>query len=230
VTKPWPGAGYAGSAAATSALLLVERGKFMILPRSRDYGLCHLAGDRHSFWAGLAAKSLPPKKFEPVGSHSCAGRFQRRAWPAFEHVFPKQHPPQPLFVGQAPDAGPRPTVKVAAAWGAFLPEYQRAATSRRRASLSNPEHRRMFPLWIWAGTVCRGSVTSEKIETEFVCIRPLERSDRADGGPIALSSSVWSRHVAQRVLRPNSKGHVVEGDPSFRCRNAVLFYRADRPS
>ena len=26
-----------------------------------------VVGDRHSFWAGLAAKALPPDKFEPIG-------------------------------------------------------------------------------------------------------------------------------------------------------------------
>ena len=30
-------------------------------------GFATVAGDRHSFWAGLAAKSLPPRPFEPVG-------------------------------------------------------------------------------------------------------------------------------------------------------------------
>jgi alkaline phosphatase D len=32
----------------------------------RITGFVTIAGDRRSFWAGLAAKSLPPKPFEPV--------------------------------------------------------------------------------------------------------------------------------------------------------------------
>ena len=58
-------------------------------------------------------------------------------------------------------------------------------------------------------------VTSEKFETEFVCIpRPLERSDRSDGGPL----NYRVRHSA----RPWRKGEtpkldlqVLEGDPRF---------------
>jgi alkaline phosphatase D len=30
-------------------------------------GFASVSGDRHSFWAGLAAATLPPKPFQPVG-------------------------------------------------------------------------------------------------------------------------------------------------------------------
>src|SRR5207248_1166108 len=56
-------------------------------------GFVTLSGDRHSFWAGLAAKALPPATFEPVGvafvgaSISSPGMVE-----ALEHRFPKDHP------------------------------------------------------------------------------------------------------------------------------------------
>jgi alkaline phosphatase D len=33
----------------------------------RIEGSSPVSGDRHSFWAGYAAKDLPPRAFEPVG-------------------------------------------------------------------------------------------------------------------------------------------------------------------
>ena len=47
----------------------VERGEIydFVCADNGITGFATVAGDRHSFWAGLAAKSLPPKTFEPVG-------------------------------------------------------------------------------------------------------------------------------------------------------------------
>jgi alkaline phosphatase D len=58
-------------------------------------------------------------------------------------------------------------------------------------------------------------VTSEKIETEFVCgPRPLERSDRADSEPllyrVRYGAGLWRKGTA-----PKLEGHVIEGDPKF---------------
>src|SRR5215469_2516892 len=69
----------------------------------RITGFATIAGDRHSFWAGLAAKGLPPKPFEPVGIAFVTGSISAPGIiEAFEHVFPKDHPLRSLFVGQAP--------------------------------------------------------------------------------------------------------------------------------
>ena len=59
MTKPWPGAGYAGFGGGDHSTAYVERGE--IYDFVRDHGItgfATVAGDRHSFWAGLAAKSL----------------------------------------------------------------------------------------------------------------------------------------------------------------------------
>jgi alkaline phosphatase D len=68
LTKPWLGAAYAGFGGGDHSSAYVERGE--IYDFVRDHGItgfATVAGDRHSFWAGLAAKALPPKPFEPVG-------------------------------------------------------------------------------------------------------------------------------------------------------------------
>jgi len=57
--------------------------------------------------------------------------------------------------------------------------------------------------------------TSEAFSVEFVCIpRPLERSDRPDGGPLAYRT----RHTAKlwrKGDRPILEQQVLEGDPRF---------------
>jgi len=108
LTKPWPGAGFAGFDANNGtrdhSTAYTERGE--IYDFVRDHGIAGfatIAGDRHSFWAGLAAKGLPPKPFEPVGIAFVTGSISAPGViEAFEHVFPKDHPLRPLFVGQAP--------------------------------------------------------------------------------------------------------------------------------
>jgi alkaline phosphatase D len=53
------------------------------------------------------------------------------------------------------------------------------------------------------------------LETEFVCIpRPVERSDRADGGPLAYRVRYGTR-LWQKGEAPKLVGRVLEGDPKF---------------
>ena len=58
-------------------------------------------------------------------------------------------------------------------------------------------------------------VSSDLFETEFVCIpRPIERSERPDGGPVRYRS----RHRAklwQREQTPKLETLIVEGDSKF---------------
>ena len=68
----WQGAGYAGFDANFGArgdsTAYTERGEIYDFVRHNGIsGFATVAGERHSFWAGLAAKALPPKAFEPVG-------------------------------------------------------------------------------------------------------------------------------------------------------------------
>jgi alkaline phosphatase D len=119
LTKTWPGACYAGFDASTGAgdhsTAYIERGEIYDFVRDhRITGFATIAGDRHSFWAGLAAKELPPKPFEPVGVAFVTGSISAPGViEAFEHAFPKEHPLRPLFVGNAPgDTRPQPTMNL----------------------------------------------------------------------------------------------------------------------
>src|SRR5580700_3897040 len=68
LTKPWPGAGYAGFRPGDHSTAYVERAEIYQFVRGEGItGFATIAGDRHSFWAGLAAENLPPKAFDPIG-------------------------------------------------------------------------------------------------------------------------------------------------------------------
>src|SRR5207237_3909871 len=63
VASAWPGAGYANLGDGVS-LAYHERGEiYDFVQKHAITGFATVAGDRHSFWAGLSAKSLPPKPF-----------------------------------------------------------------------------------------------------------------------------------------------------------------------
>jgi alkaline phosphatase D len=224
LTKPWPGSGYAGFDANTGAgdhsTAYIERGEIYDFVRERGItGFATVAGDRHSFWAGFAAKGLPPKPFEPVGIAFVTGSISAPGIvEAYEHGFPKDHPLRPLFVGQGPaDSRPQPTINLLLRHGVkSCLEYIKTGDIQKARALSNPglsPHLRFVDMGGHGYTIVRA--TSNTLETEFVCIpRPIERSDRADGGPIVYRvqhrSKLW-----RKGERPNLELQIVDGDPKF---------------
>jgi alkaline phosphatase D len=224
LTKPWPGAGYAGFDASTGAgdhsTAYVERGEIYDFIRDRGItGFATIAGDRHSFWAGFASKGLPPKPFEPVGIAFITGSISAPGIvEALEHGFPKDHPLRPLFVGQGPaDSRPQPTMNLLLRHGVkSCLEYAKSGDIQKARALSNPglsPHLRFVDMGGHGYTVVH--VTSNMLETEFVCIpRPLERSDRADGGPLVYRvrhrSNLWRKGET-----PNLELQIIEGNPKF---------------
>jgi alkaline phosphatase D len=222
VTKPWPGAGFAGFDASNGtgdhSTAYTERGE--IYDFVRDHGItgfATVAGDRHSFWAGLAAKGLPPKPFEPVGIAFVTGSVSAPGViEAFEHVFPKDHPLQPLFVGQAPtDTKIQPLMNMLLRHGVrSCLEYVRSGDIQKARALSNPDlspHLSFVDMGGHGYSVVR--VTSDMFETEFVCIpRPLERSEKPDGGPLLYRTRHRAR-LWRRGETPKLETLIVEGDP-----------------
>jgi alkaline phosphatase D len=224
LTQSWPGAGYAGFDASTGAgdhgTTYVERGE--ICDFVRDHGItgfATVAGDRHSFWAGLAAKSLPPRPFEPVGIAFVTGSISAPGIiEAFEHALPKEHPLRFLFVGQGPgDTRPQPTMNVLLKHGVRSTlEYVKSGDLRKARALSNPDlspHVSFVDMGGHGYAVVR--VTSDMLETEFVCIpRPIERTEREDGGPLLYRT----RHHAllwRKGESPKLELKILEGDPRF---------------
>jgi alkaline phosphatase D len=220
VAKPWSGAGYAGFAMGDHSNAYVERAE--IYDFVRDHGItgfATIAGDRHSFWAGLAAKSLPPGPFTPVGIAFVTGSISAPGVvEALEHRLPKDHPLRSLYVGQGPnDSRPQPTLNLLLHHGVrSCLEYAQSGDISKARALSNPElspHLSFVDMGGHGYSVVR--VTSEAFETEFVCIpRPIERSDRPDGGPLSYRArsrtALWSKGDA-----PKLQMRILEGDAKF---------------
>jgi alkaline phosphatase D len=218
--KPWPGAGYAISPMGDHGSAYVERGEIYDFVQTNGItGFATIAGDRHSFWAGLAAKSLPPKPFVPVGIAFVTGSISAPGViEALEHVLPKEHPLQSLYVGQGPgDHAPQPMMNLLIRHGVrSCFEYLQTGDIAKARALSNPDlspHLSFIDMGGHGYSVVHAS--SGFIETEFVCIpRPLERSDRPDGG--ALSYRVKSRTgLWKSGEAPKLQMEIVEGDPKF---------------
>jgi alkaline phosphatase D len=216
----WNGAGYAGFNNADWATAFFEKGEiYDFVHDNRITGFATIAGDRHSFWAGLAAKGLPPAGFDPVGIAFVTGSISAPGFvEAYEHVFPKEHPLRSLYLGQGPnDTRPQPTVNLLLRHGVrSCLEYAKSGDIGKARAFSNPDlspHVTFVDMGGHGYAVVR--VTSDTLETEFVCIpRPLERSERADGGPLAYrvrhQAKLWRKGEA-----PSLKQKVIEGDPRF---------------
>jgi alkaline phosphatase D len=220
LTAPWPGAGFAGSPGSDHSTAYVERGEIYDFVRNHGItGFATVAGDRHSFWAGLAAKALPPKPFEPVGVAFVTGSISAPGVvEALEHVLPKDHPLRALYVGQGPaDARPQPTMNLLLRHGVrSCLEYARTGDIQKARALSNPDlapHVSFVDMGGHGYSVVH--VTSTALETEFVCIpRPLERSERPDGGPllyrVRCRAALWRKGETPRLATG-----ILEGDPRF---------------
>jgi len=224
MTTPWPGAGYAGFDAGFGAgdhsTAYVERGEIYDFVRGNGItGFATVSGDRHSFWAGLAAKALPPRTFEPVGVAFVTGSISAPGMvEALEHGLPKEHPLRSLFVGQGPgDSRPQPTFNLLLRHGVkSCLEYAKSGEITKARAVSNPD---LSPHVSFVDMGGHGyavvQVTSDSFETEFVCIpRPLERSERADGGPLLYRvrhrAKLWRRGES-----PKLDLQIIEGNPRF---------------
>jgi len=210
----WPGSGYATLVADDWAGYRTERAEILDFAKELT-GLVSVAGDRHSFFAGVVSKALPPKEFVPVavefvtGSVSAPGLFE-----GAEYKLPKDLPMRAVYLCRIGDQL-RPTVNFSVMHGirATL-ALQRTGDIRRGLAESNAEVAPHLSFVDWGGhgyTTVRA--TKDDLEAEFVCIpRPLERSDRPDGGPLAYRVS---HHVKlwQPGEPPRLKRTVREGEP-----------------
>jgi alkaline phosphatase D len=220
ITKSWPWGGYAAFAGQDWSTAYVERGEIYDFVRQHGItGFTTVAGDRHSFWAGLAAKALPPHPFSPVGVAFVTGSISAPGMvEALEHVLPKNHPLRALYVGQGPgDVKLQPTFNMLLRHGVrSCLEYAMSGDVDKARTLSNPDlspHVSFVDMGGHGYSVVRAA--SQSIETEFVCIpRPLERSDRDDGGPLnyraRFRATLWEKGKSPRI-----EVQILEGDPKF---------------
>lgn len=216
---PWPGAGYACfGGGGDYGTAYHERAELYDSIRAANVtGFVTVSGDRHSFWAGLAGKSLPPAAFEPVGAAFITGSISAPGLvEAFEHRFPKEHPLRALYIG---DRGAKlePAVNLLLHHGVrSCLEYAKSGDLQRARAVSNPD---LSPHLSFIDMGGHGYATlrlsAEAAQCEFVCIpRPIERSTTADGGAIRYRVV----HTVGRWRpgeRPVLRQQVLEGDPGW---------------
>jgi alkaline phosphatase D len=217
--KPWPGSGYACfGGGGDYGTAYVERAEIYDAIRDSDItGFVTVSGDRHSFWAGLAAKSLPPAAFEPVGAAFITGSISAAGLvEAYEHRFPKDHALRALYLA---DVGGKvqPTVNLLLRHGVrSCLEYQRTGDIESARRASNPDlapHLSFLDLGGHGYATLR--VAENAVACEFVCIpRPLERSEGADGGPLRYRV-VHKVPMWRKGERPKLEQQIIEGDPGL---------------
>ncbi len=192
-----------------------ERGE--IFDTVRDAGITGfaiLSGDRHSFWAGYAAKALPPAAFEPVGVTFVGGSITSPGMQeAYEHG-KKDNPLRALFIADRADGSMEPTMNLLLNHGVRSAlEYARSADLARAHAASNPDvapHLSFVDMGGHGYATVRVDATT--MATDFVCIpRPIERSPREDGGPLRYrvrhEVALW-----RAGERPQLRLTVIEGD------------------
>lgn len=219
IGKTWPGHSYAcfGGGGDFGTAYLERAEIYDVIAKSGITGFVTVSGDRHSFWAGLAAKSLPPAAFEPVGTAFITGSISAVGLAeAYEHSFPKDHPLRALYVADL-DGKQLPAVNLLLHHGVrSCLEYQHTRDAQRARRASNPD---LAPHLSFVDMAGHGyavlKLSAAAAECEFVCIdRPLSRSSSTDGGPIryrvAHRAQLW-----ERGQPPKLQQRVEEGNPEL---------------
>jgi alkaline phosphatase D len=211
----WPGQGYANFGGGDWGAVYRERAEIYDVVRDAGItGFAIVSGDRHSFWAGVAAKALPPAAFEPVGLSFVTGSISAVGLvEAYEHSL-KDHPLAPLFIARPRGGAPQPTVNLLLHHGVRSAlEYARSGDLQRALAVRNPD---VAPHLSFVDMAGHGYATvrvdGTTMSTDFVCIpRPVARSAGDDGGPLRYrvrhDVSLWRAGEAPRLRQS-----VLEGD------------------
>jgi alkaline phosphatase D len=217
LTKPWPGSGYATLAMGDFGNAFIERGE--IYDFVKDHGITGfvtVAGDRHAFWAGLAAKSLPPAPFEPVGIAFVTGSLSAPTLvEGTEYHLAQDHPLRALYLlDGASGTKPEPTINMLLLHGVrSCLEYQKSRDIGAARAAANPDLSPHLSFLDFGGhgySVVHAA--RDWLEVEFVCIpRPIQRSTERDGGPLRYRVT----HRVQRWGkgdRPRLEQRIIEGN------------------
>lgn len=213
----WKGQGYGLMTVYDWGSMFHERAQ--IFDAVRDAGITGfaiVAGDRHSFWAGYAAKALPPAAFEPVGVSFVGGSLiSPGAAEANEYNQKKDNnPTRGLYIAEDKDGKPQSTQNLLLRHGVRSAlEYAASLDVQKALAVRNPELAPHLDFYDAGGHgYATVRVDADAMVTEFVCIpRPITRSATPDGGPlryrVRFDVPLWQPGEAPRMTRT-----VVEGD------------------
>jgi alkaline phosphatase D len=216
----WGGAGFATLSGGDWSALVAERGEIYDAVREAGItGFAIVAGDRHAFWAGLPSKSLPPKPFVPVGVEFVVGSISAPGLiEAAEYKLQKDAPLRGMYLAETPGASkPEPTFNMLVRHGVRSAlEYSSSKDLTKARALSNPDLSPHLSFVDFGGHgYATVRVTSDRLETEFVCIpRPIERNISPDGGPLRYRVS-HSVRLWKQGERPKLEQRLLEGAPNL---------------
>jgi len=214
--KPWVWSEYGSFGGGDFSGALTERAELYDFIRDqRIDGFVIVSGDRHSFWAGYAAKALPPQKFEPVGVAFVTGSISAPGLAeALEHGL-KDNPLRPVFVADRGGGKYETTINLALKHGVKTAlEYSNSGDLAAAHQLSNPDNAPHLE-FVDMGGHGYAVVTAgpQAVESEFVCIpRPIARATTPDGGPLRYRvrhrGNLWKKGekpvLVQQVVEGNA--------------------------
>jgi alkaline phosphatase D len=179
-------------------------------------GLAIVAGDKHSFWAGLATADLPPRAYDPVAVEFVTGSISALGFAeASPFVIKEDDPLRALYlVGTKDDF--IPSINYAILHGVRAALALKDGDAAKARALRNPDVSPQLRFVDLAGHgYSRVTVMPDALEAEFVCIPPpLERSESADGGPLRYRV-VHRAPLWKPGEQPRLEQQVIEGDAEF---------------
>jgi alkaline phosphatase D len=208
----WPGTGFG---LANGGYYSEHAQIYDVLRQKGVTGLAVVAGDKHSFWAGLTSADLPPRAYDPVGVEFVTGSISAQGLVELgDRIVKPDHALRALYYTGEHHEIPAINYTMLHGVRAALALSRTSAEEARK--LHNPAvapHLKFVDLGGHGyGLV---TVTADWLETEFVCIPvPFERHESADGGPLRY-------RVRHRVNRwkageqPKLAQTVVEGNADY---------------
>ena len=217
VKGTWPGKDFGVFPGVDFSNTHAERAEIYDMIRDRKItGLVTVSGDRHSFWAGYAASTLPPAGFDPLGLSFITGSISSPGMGEAVEFY-RDFPLRGLFVRKIEGSAPEHTCNLTIKRGVRAAlEYAASGDIARARALTNPD---VAPHVEFVDMAGHGySVVSagpDAIETEFICIvRPIARATTPDGGPLRYRvthrAPLWKPGSA-----PKLEQRVLEGDPKL---------------
>jgi alkaline phosphatase D len=208
----------AGYALIDSRFLRDKEKIFDFISEQKITGFCIVGGDRHAFLAGVTSKSLPPKKYEPLGVEFITGSIsQQTLYEVMEVTMKKDNPKRVLQLIDKTDGTTIPSMNLSALHGVqSILKLKETGDMAQARAVRNPEVGPHLS-FVDKGGHGYGLVTAatDQLSTEFVCIpRPLERSERADGGPL-LYRVMHRTHLWKAGETPKLEQEILEGDAKY---------------